>query len=66
MKELEHLYESTKPVFQFLVTCTMGVIAHLDQCASVLALAVLIFQFKVTYYNSKIKKMEYDKEKRQS
>jgi hypothetical protein len=62
MKEFEHIFESFRPITQFLITCGMGILAHLDKCASVLALAVLVFQFKVVYYNAKLKKIEYEKE----
>ncbi|MDD9304374.1 MAG: hypothetical protein HUK40_19330 [Desulfobacter sp.] len=62
MKGLEQIFDSMKPGLQFLITCAMGLLAHLDKVASVMALAVLIFQFKLVYYNSKLKKIEYEKE----
>ncbi|MCP4673400.1 MAG: hypothetical protein GY857_19090 [Desulfobacula sp.] len=61
MKELEQIFESFKPVTQFIITCLMGVIGHLGIITSIVALVVLIFQFKVVYYNGKLKKLEFDK-----
>jgi len=63
MKELEQIFESLRPVTQVCLACAMGALAHLDKIASVVALAVLIFQFKVVYYNSKLKRMEYEEKK---
>lgn len=62
MKALEQIFESFRPITQFSITCAMGVLANLDKVASVVALIVLLFQFKVVYYNGKIKKMKYEKE----
>ena len=50
---------------QSIVAFFMAALAHLDVAASILALVVLLFQLKVVYYNSKIKKMEYEKEIKQ-
>lgn len=63
MKTLDQIFESFRPVTQFFITCAMGAMAHVDKVASVVALIVLLFQFRVVYYNGKLKKIEYDREK---
>ncbi len=65
MKELEQILESLRPLTQMLITCFMGCIAHLGMITSVVALVVLLFQFKVVYYNGKLKQIEYDKERKE-
>ena len=59
---LEQLFESLKPMTQIIVAFAMGVFAHLDVCASVIAVLVLLFQLKVSYYKGKREKVAYDKE----
>ncbi len=61
MKELEQFFDSFKPITQFCITCLMGLVAHLGLITSIVALVVLLFQFKVVYYNGKLKKIKYDK-----
>jgi hypothetical protein len=72
MKEIEQIFESFRPLTQFCITCAMGVVAHLDTIASILAIVVLMFQFKVVFLNGKVKgmelklrEMEYEKECRE-
>ncbi len=64
MKELEQIFESFKPLTQFFITCLMGLIGHLGLVTSIVALVVLLFQFKVVYYNGKIKKLEFKKKEK--
>ena len=62
MKEFEEIIDSFSPVTQAIIAFCMGLFAHLDVIASVIAMVVLLFQLKVVYYNGKLKKIEYDKE----
>ena len=55
---LEQILESLKPAGHFLLTLAMGIFAHLDIIASLLAVVVLLFQFKVVFFNGKVKEME--------
>jgi len=65
MKEIDQVFESLGPVKSFLVTCLMGLLAHLDIVASVLAIVVLLFQFKVVFLNGKVKAIELKLKKRE-
>ena len=62
MKLLEQLFDSLRPWVQFCVTCAMTWLAHLDVIASIVALVVLLFQFKVVYYRGKLERLKYNKE----
>lgn len=66
MKELvsiwEQLLESLRPITQAIIAFFMGVFAHLDVCAAVLALVVLLLQLKVLYYKGRREKAAYEKE----
>jgi len=65
-KTLGQVLESLSSFTQFCLAGIMGLLAHLDVVASVVALLVLLFQFKVVYYNGKLKKIEYNKEKKEA
>lgn len=50
-----------------LIAGFMGLVAHLDTCASILAVLVLLFQLRASYYRSvrqKIELMECLKERK--
>ncbi|MCG8642738.1 MAG: hypothetical protein MI862_23630 [Desulfobacterales bacterium] len=62
MKMIEQLLEPLKPFQQICIACIMSVLAHLDVIASIVAVLVLLFQLKVSFYKGKREKAAYDKE----
>ena len=64
MDTLNTIFESLKPMTNIFLALIMGVVAHIGTIASIVALFVLLFQLKVVFYNSKLKKIEYDEKKK--
>lgn len=48
---------------QSLVVCFWGIIAHLDTCATIIAILVLSFKLKEAFYSARIKQLDYAEKK---
>ena len=62
MKLIDQILEPLRPFTQICLAFLMSVLAHLDIIASIVALLVLLFQLKVSFYKGKREKIAYDKE----
>ena len=62
MKIIDQILEPLKPLTHICIAFFMSVIAHLDIIASIVALLVLLFQLRVSFYKGKREKIAYDKE----
>lgn len=55
---IEQLFDSFDTVTRSVIALLMGMFAYLDVAASILAVLVLMLQFRVVCYNLKLKKLE--------
>ena len=62
MKIIDQILEPLRPFTHICIAFFMSVIAHLDKIASIVALLVLLFQLKVSFYKGRREKAAYDKE----
>lgn len=51
------------PGAQSIVAGFFGAFAHLDACATVVAIAVLLFQLKIAFYKGKAVKLDYEQKR---
>jgi len=59
---LDKKFDSLSPFPQSVVAFFLALISHFDVVASVLAVIVLLFQLKASFYKSKREKSAFDRE----